>query len=281
MPFAPENLGVSETGLPLLSELIHQQTGLFYDNGRGELLSDRLAPLVLARGFRSYLDLYYLLKFDAQSADTAWRDVMDALSVQETYFWRESDQLKALTCHVLPELVRAQPGRPVRIWSIPCASGEEPLSIAMALEEAGWFDRARIEIHASDGSPAAIDKARSGLYRERAFRALPAHLRDKYFESRGTVSAPIDSLRSRIASWSVVNLMAPNEMLAYAGCQIVFCRNAFIYFSRDSVRKVVETLESMITVPGYLFVGASESLSRLSDRFVLEEVDRAFVYTKR
>ena len=202
MPFSPENLGVSEAGLPLLRELIHQRTGLFYENGRGELLSDRLAPLVVARGFRSFLDFYYLLKFDDRSADTAWRDVMDALSVQETYFWREADQLQALTCHVLPELLRATPGATVRIWSIPCATGEEPLTIAMALEEAGWFDRARIEIHASDGSPAAIAKAHAGLYRERSFRSLPWHLRDKYFEPRGTQWAPTASLQRRITSWS-------------------------------------------------------------------------------
>jgi chemotaxis protein methyltransferase CheR len=281
MPFSPENLGISEAGLPLLRELIHQQTGLFYENGRSELLSDRLAPLVVARGFRSYLDFYYLLKFDQQSADTAWREVMDALSVQETYFWREADQLRALTCYVLPELVRARPGATVRIWSIPCATGEEPLSIAMALEEAGWFERARIEIHASDGSAAALAKARAGLYRERSFRSLPVFLRDKYFEPRGTQWSPIASLHRRITSWTLVNLMARDEMLANAGCQIVFCRNAFIYFSHDSMKQVLKTFEDAMPVPGFLFVGASESLSRLTDRFFLEDVDRAFVYTKR
>jgi chemotaxis protein methyltransferase CheR len=281
MPFSPENLGVSEAGLALLRELIHQQTGLYYENGRSELLSDRLAPLVLARGFRSYLDFYYLLKFDDQSSSTAWRELMDALSVQETYFWRETDQFRALTGQVLPELGRAVPGAPVRIWSIPCATGEEPLTIAMALEEAGWFDRARIEIHASDGSPAAIAKARAGLYRERSFRALPAHLRSKYFEPCGTMWTPTASLRQRITSWSVVNLMARDELLSHADSQIVFCRNAFIYFSPDSVRQVVKTFEDAMPVPGYLFVGASESLSRVSDRFTLEDIDRAFVYTKR
>jgi chemotaxis protein methyltransferase CheR len=280
MPFSPENLGVSEAGLPLLRELIHQQTGLFYENGRSELLSDRLAPLVVARGFRSYLDLYYLLKFDPVSADSAWRDVMDALSVQETYFWREVDQLQALTCHVLPELLRATPGATVRIWSIPCATGEEPLSIAMALEEAGWFDRARIEIHASDASPAAIAKARPDC-RERSFRSLPGFLRDKYFEPRGTQWTPTASLQRRITSWTMVNLMARDEMLTHASSQIVFCRNAFIYFSRDSVKQVVKTFEDAMPVPAYLFVGASESLSKLSDHFLLEDVDRAFVYTKR
>ena len=281
MPFSPENLGVSEAGLPLLRELIHQQMGLAYDNGRSELLVDRLAPLVLARGFRSYLDLYYLLKFDDHSAGTAWRDVMNALSVQETYFWRESDQLRALTCHVMPELLRAAPRMPVRIWSVPCATGEEPLSIAMALEEAGWFDRARIEIHASDGSTAALDKARAGVYRERSFRALPAHLRDKYFEPRGALWSPIAPLKQRITSWSEVNLMARDDVMAHAGSQIVFCRNAFIYFSQESVKQAVTTFEDVMPVPGYLFVGASESLSRVSDRFILEDFDRAFVYTKR
>ena len=280
MPFSPENLGVSETGLPLLRELIHQQTGLFYQNGRSELLCDRLAPLVLERGFRSYLDFYYLLKFDEQAA-SAWRDVMDALSVQETYFWRESDQLRALTCHVLPELQRIAPGETVHIWSIPCATGEEPLTIAMALEEAGWYGRARIEIHASDGSRRAIDKAREGLYRERSFRALPDHLREKYFEPRGPVWAPRNSLKSRITSWSVVNMMSRDEMLPHARSRIVFCRNAFIYFSPESVKTVVRTFEDAMPVPGYLFVGASESLSRLSDRFLLEDFDRAFVYVKR
>jgi chemotaxis protein methyltransferase CheR len=280
MPFSPEDLGVSESGLPLLRELIHQHTGLFYENGRSELLCDRLAPLVLARGFRSYLDFYYLLKFDTQ-ADQAWRDVMDALSVQETYFWRESDQLHALVCHVLPEVQKIAPGETVRIWSLPCATGEEPLTIAIALEEAGWFGRARIEILASDGSRRAIEKAQEGLYRERSFRALPAHLRDKYFEPRGTVWAPRASLRSRIRSWSVVNMMAPAEVLPHAGSRIIFCRNAFIYFSPESVKAVVRTFENAMPVPGYLFVGASESLSRVSDRFLLEDFDRAFVYVKR
>ena len=280
MPFSPEHLGVSESGLPLLRELIHQQTGLYYENGRSEILSDRLAPLVLSRGFRSFLDFYYLLKFDTE-ADQAWRDVMDALSVQETYFWRESDQLRALTCHVLPEVQKIAPGEVVRIWSIPCASGEEPLSIAMALEEAGWFGRARIEIHASDGSRRAIEKAQQGVYRERSFRVLPHNLREKYFEPSGAAWEPRASLRSRITSWSVVNMMSRPDMQMRAGSRIIFCRNAFIYFSPDSVKAVVTMFEESMPTPGYLFVGASESLTRVSDRFLLEDVDRAFVYVKR
>lgn len=281
MAFVPENLGVSEAGLPLLRDLIHDRTGLSYDNDRSELLSDRLAPLVVARGFRSFLEFYYLLKYDDRSTEGEWRDVMNALSVQETYFWREIDQMRALTCRVLPELVQSGAKRPIRIWSVPCATGEEPLTIAMALEEAGWFGRVPIEIHGSDASTAAIDKARAGRYRERSFRALPQHLREKYFVERDGQYSPVASLSARITSWSVVNLMDRPALTPHAASPVIFCRNAFIYFSQRNVKQVVAAFEEMMPTPGFLFVGASESLVAVSDRFVLEDLDRAFVYTKR
>lgn len=281
MAFVPEDLGISHTGLPLLRDLIHERMGLIYDNGRSDLLTDRLTPLIVARGFRSFLDFYYLLKYDERAGDQDWLDVMNALSVQETYFWREVDQLRALTCHVLPELARASSARPIRIWSVPCATGEEPLSIAIALEEAGWFHRAPIEIHASDASTAAIDKARAGRYRDRSFRALPEALRHKYFVERDGAMSPIPALRARISSWSVVNLMDRAAVQPYASSPIIFCRNAFIYFSPRSIKQVVSVLESAMPTPGFLFVGASESLVSVSDNFSLEDVERAFVYTKR
>jgi len=281
MAFEPDSLGLSDTGLPLLRDLIHEKTGLFYDNGRYASLGDRLAPLVVQRGFRTFLDFYYLLKYDERESEAEWRRVMDALSVQETYFWREIDQIQAFACAVLPAIVRENPDGLVRVWSAPCASGEEPLTIAMVLEEAGWFDRAAIVIHASDGSAAAIEKARTARYRERSFRALPPRLREKYFVERNGASEPVARLRSRVASWSVVNLAAPDEIAAYASSPVIFCRNAFIYFSQASVRTVVNAFAERMPVPGYLFIGASESLINVTDRFMLEDLERAFVYVKR
>jgi len=281
MPFIPENLGLTDAGLPLLRDLIHERTGLFYDNGRYDMLSDRVAPLVVERGFRSFLDFYYLLKYDEQQAAAEWRRVMDALSVQETYFWREIDQISALVCAVMPALAKAASERPIRIWSAPCATGEEPLTIAMALNEAGWFDRVPIAIHASDASAAAIAKARQASYRERSFRALPPHLRDKYFVQRDGAWQPIPELSNRIASWSIVNLVSADEIAPYASSPVIFCRNAFIYFSPTSVKQVVGELAARMPVPSYLFVGASESLLNVTDRFMLEDIERAFVYVKR
>ena len=118
--------------------------------------------------------------------------MMDALSVQETFFWREMDQVRALVDVIVPQYFSTAAAQPLRIWSAACATGEEPLSIAMALNEAGWFDRAAIEIYASDASAAAIEKARRGVYRERSFRSLPPRLREKYFteEQGGSRIAP-------------------------------------------------------------------------------------------
>jgi chemotaxis protein methyltransferase CheR len=281
MRFAPENLGLADTGLPLLRDLVHERTGLFYENGRYETLSERLAPLVIERGFQSFLDFYYLLKYDEREAPAEWQRVADALSVQETYFWREIDQIRGMACRLLPGIVRAAPYEPVRIWSAPCATGEEPLTIAMVLEELGWFARAAIEIHASDVSPTAIVKAQAARYRERSFRALPPSLREKYFVEADGASRPDPALHRRVRSWSVVNLMKPAEVEPYASSPLIFCRNAFIYFSPKAVKQVVDMLADHMPTPGYLFVGASESLLSVTDRFMLDDLDRAFVYTKR
>ena len=279
-PPGSDALGIPATGLPVLKDLIHERTGIFFDADRAELLAERMAPLVIARGFRSFLDLYYLLKYDEAAAAGAWHQVMDALSVPETYFWREMDQIRAVVCRVVPELVR-RGARSLRIWSAPCATGEEPLTIAMALDEAGWFDRVAIEIHGSDASPAAIAKARAGRYRARAMRTLPPPLLERYFTEDGGAYSPRPGLAARITSWSVVNLMVPEDVAPLARSPIVFCRNAFIYFSPQAVKKVVEQFGALMPAPGYLCVGASESLLNVTSTFALEEIDRAFVYVKR
>jgi len=274
-----DTLGIPDTGFPVLRDLVHERTGLFFDDARTDVLAERMAGLVLQRGFRSFLDLYYQLKYD-DAAQPAWRDVFDALAVPETYFWREIDQIRAVACRVVPELAKRGSG-PIRIWSVPCASGEEPLTIAMALNEAGWFDRADIQIHASDASPAAIARAREGQYRARSLRALPQALVEKYFVEDRASFAPVPELTDRIASWTVVNLMEPAETALLAHCPIIFCRNAFIYFSQAAVRRVVGHFASLMPVPGFLCVGASESLLNVTTDYALEEIDGAFVYVKR
>lgn len=270
---------VPERTLPLLRDLVNAQTGMFYDGERLDYLRDRLAPLAVERGFDSLLDYYYLLKYDG-AASGEWARAIDALSVQETYFWREIDQVRALTQKIMPALIAA--GRhSVRIWSVPCATGEEPLSIAMALEEAGWFARVPIEIHASDASESALKKAATGVYGRRAFRQLPDELRQKYFEGGSDNMWRVKpSLQARISGWSRVNVVQSNDVAPHVAADVIFCRNLFIYFNEATVRFVVDQFAEGMRTPGFLCVGAAESLLRLTTRFDLQDIGGAYVYVK-
>lgn len=278
MRFRAETLTLDETVFVLLRDAIHDQTGLFFDMEKRELLADKLSPLLIEMGFRSFLDYYYLLKYDA-NAEREWGRIIDTLSVQESYFWREMDQVNALVDTILPEYFATHRFERLRIWSAACAKGEEPISIAIALNEAGWFERARIDIHGTDASTSAIARARQATYGERSFRALPAHLRQKYFieTEKGSVIKP--EIHSRI-KWSNLNLHNERQVSALAGVPMVFCRNVFIYFSEGSIRKTARLLYDNMPSPAYLFIGVSESLLRVGTGFELKEIDGAFVYIK-
>ena len=277
---AHAGIRIPDRTLPLIRDLVHDRTGLHYDDGRLDVVADRLTPLAAARGFDSLLDYYYLLKYDEQ-ADEEWVRAIDALSVRETYFWREFDQVRALTDLIMPRLVRLH-HRAIRIWSIPCASGEEPLSIAMALTESGWFGRAPIELHAADASGAALARARQGRFGLRAFRQLPAELRERYFDHDAHAGEWVarQALYDRVSSWVRINVMQPGDLRALQGADVVFCRNLFIYFREASVRQVVSDLAGLMSSPGFLCVGAAESLLRLGTPFELQDIGGAYVYVK-
>src|SRR5690606_13804538 len=135
-------------------------------------------------------------------------------------FWREIDQLRAIVDRLVPTLVSALRGEPLRIWSVPCASGEEPLTIAMLLSEAGWFERIPIELRGSDASPQAVAKARQGLYTQRAFRNLPANMWARYFTPVAGGWQVVPSLHRRV-SFDVVNLMADDDVYCRADVQVL------------------------------------------------------------
>jgi chemotaxis protein methyltransferase CheR len=275
MQYRVDSLGLSGSVTQVLRDLIHQRLGLFYDTSQFDQMADRLAPLVVARGLSSFMDYYYFLKYSEERDE--WTKVMDALAVHETYFWREIDQLRAVVDVVVPDLARRASS--LKIWSVPCSTGEEPLTLAMLLTEAGWFDRLPIEIRASDASPEAVAAARAGQYGQRSFRSLPVGMRDKYFVSRGNMWSVVPELHRRV-SYDVVNLVVEDEVQRHASAPIVVCRNVFIYFSEESIRRVLGVFERAMPAPGYLCVGASESLLRRTVAFELQDVGGAFMYVK-
>ena len=260
----------------MLRDLIHERTGIFFEDDRLDILMEKIEPLAITRGCYSMLDYYYLLKHEENGVED-WNGVMEALSVQETYFWREMGQIRALVDVVVPEWFR-KTSAPLRIWSAASATGEEPYTILLALLEAGW-GRHPIEIFGSDGSHSAIEKSRAAVYREKAFRSLPPGLREKYFIPLGQEWKLRPELASRVA-FQRTNLLATEEFSSLARAPVIFCRNVFIYFSQHAIRQTVAAFATRMPSGGYLFVGAAESLLRLTADFELQEVGGAFVYVK-
>jgi chemotaxis protein methyltransferase CheR len=256
---------------------------LYFDDAKTDMLLEKLSPQAVERGFDSLLDYYYLLKYDPAAPDE-WQNVFDALTVQESYFWREMDQIRALVDRIVPEYFKTHPNHTLNIWSAACAAGEEPLTIAMALHEAGWFDRASINIYASDASPRAVEAAQNGVYRERSFRNLPPELREKHFVCADAGVAGFSRASSELHSrvrWRMANLMSEMDVaLAATASAVIFCRNVFIYFSESAVRKTVQVFAERMPSPGYLFVGTAESLLKVTSDFEIREIGDAFVYVR-
>jgi chemotaxis protein methyltransferase CheR len=270
----PKRLRVPE-GVPrLLRDLIHERTGLFFEDTRMDFLIDKLEPAAQDGGFGSFLDYYYALK-DNDSGE--WERAWEALSVQETYFWREMSQVEALVKRIVPDWFRKNP-LPFRIWSAACATGEEPYTIAMALAEAG-LDGQPIEITGSDASLEALEKAKRAVYREKSFRTLPPELRQKYFEPVPGGWQLGMEIRRRVV-FKRANLFEQGDIAPLARVQAIFCRNVFIYFSRHAIRQTVAMMAAKMPPGGFLFVGASESLLRITTDFELREFADALAYVR-
>jgi len=262
----------------LLRDLIVERTGVLFDESKRGLLADKLSELVTAHGLTSFLDYYYLLRYDASPSD--WEALMNRLAVPETFFWRQFDQMSALARVIAPAFFAANPRRPLRIWSAACCTGEEPLSIAMALDQVGLLEGNAVEIDATDGSPAMIERARAGIYAGRSFRQLSDDVRAKYFEPVGGDRWRPDPRLLRHIRWNVANLARPDETERYATADVIFCRNVFIYFADEAIRSVLRVFSKNMPPDGYVFLGASESLTRLGVDLELVEIGGAFAYVK-
>ncbi|MEO5804078.1 MAG: protein-glutamate O-methyltransferase CheR [Verrucomicrobiota bacterium] len=271
------HFAVPQGSASLLRDLIHEKAGIFYDEANYYLMIDKLEPLVMAKKFVSLIDYYFFLK-DRPHYSEDWRRVMDALSVQETYFWREMDQIRAVVNILVPAWF-SRSNDLLRIWVAACATGEEAFTIVMALDEAG-FGHHPIQIVASDASEAALQKARSGIYRERSFRATPPEIRAKFFKPSREHWLLNPELLSRVR-FERVNLVVRAETSELACSPIIFCRNVFIYFSQEVIARTVRSFAERMPPGAHLCVAASESLLKLTGDFDLQEIGNAFIYVRK
>ena len=207
---------------------------------------------------------------------------VNAFTVNETYFYREDYQLKCLTNDLIRErLSNKHVGDALRIWSAACSTGEEPYSIAMWLLE-NWpgVDEYFVEIVGSDIDTSVLELARAGTFGKRALMRLPPEVIDKYFDALPTEQWQIDSLLRDSVSFTSVNLVEPDQTRGHGQFDVIFCRNVLIYFDDASRRVAAENLYENLLPGGFICLGHTESMSRISPLFEVRRFADAIVYQR-
>jgi chemotaxis protein methyltransferase CheR len=263
----------------LLRDQIYKRAGIWFNDTSKYLLQKRLSPRARELNFDSFQKYFYFLQYDPR-ADAEFDQIFDLVTTNETYFFREPAQLTAFVEEIVPDLLSRKTVKKIRIWSAGCSSGEEPYSIAILLQDAGWYEHASFEIFASDINQQVLAKARKGTYRENAFRATAPHLRERYFTRNDESTWRItDEIRNRV-SFGRLNLYDEARVSLLGHLDIVFCRNVIIYFDDASKRVVVSNFYNRLIDTGYLLLGHSESLISLSTQFKLRHLKHDMVYQK-
>jgi chemotaxis protein methyltransferase CheR len=256
-------LDISDLEFTTLRDLVRERFGIWYDDQKRFLLLSRLSTRVAKRGFETFGAYVRFLKDDPRREEE-WTDLASVLSNNETYFFRERAQLKALAAGILDEFIKRSPR--VRLWSAACSSGEEAFSLAMTLIETGKIPDAMLSIRATDISPRVLELAEKGYYRALSFRATEPPMLHRWFRAQGDGFA-IDDRVKKLVSFGRLNLLDSARVAAEGPFDAIFCRNVLIYFDKPTQKRVVESFAKALRPGGYLFLGHAESLFHLTDLY--------------
>lgn len=265
----------------LIRDCIYSHCGLFFNEDARYLLEKRLAKRLCIHRLESFNEYYHLLRY-GRKRDQELSDIMDILTTNETYFFRESFQLKAFTDEIIPEvLARKQERgeRVLRIWSAGCSSGEEPYTIAMLLLNMGVFDGWRLEIVGTDISHRVLQMARKGVYSASSFRVTDESYTREYFQEQEGRYRIADRVRE-LVTISHLNLFDENRIALLGKMDVIFCRNVIIYFDQAAKKRAVDAFYRSLRDGGYLLLGHSESLMNISTAFALRHLKNDMVYQK-
>ncbi|RLC08894.1 MAG: protein-glutamate O-methyltransferase CheR [Deltaproteobacteria bacterium] len=255
----------------LISRYIHRVSGILLDQTKAYLIESRLGRLVEEMGLSSYRALYEKVRFDGSK--TLERKIIDAITTNETLFFRDASPFQLLQHKILPDLIDRRSGKSsgllpisIRIWSAGCSTGQEVYSIAIVLKELlPDLRKFRIKLLGTDISDSAIAQASYGQYSKFEIeRGLPRDKLLKYFNANGNHWKVKDEIRA-MATFKKQNLM--ESFLGLGRFDIIFCRNVAIYFPLEDRKKLFEKIANSLEGDGYLIIGASESLTGICSRF--------------
>jgi chemotaxis protein methyltransferase CheR len=260
-------------------EFFYRKTGIQFEETKRYFVDKRLVERIGKTGSANFRDYFSRLRFEADG--TELQALINLMTVNETYFFREEYQFDCLVNSILPEIVARKKGAgPIRIWALPSSSGEEAYTIAMCLIERwrGIQDH-DVEIISSDIDTNILAQARAGLYSARSTMHVPEGYLRKYFKKTAGGFQIDDALRGAV-EFTRVNLQDPTDVKPYRNFDIIFCRNLLIYFDDVSRKQAAETFYDALQPGGFILLGHSESMSRISSLFRVRKFEDAIVYQR-
>lgn len=267
----------------VLTGFIYRKTGIRLESQKLYFLTTRVKKRMEAVDAESVLDYIRILRFgDPQG--TEFQNLVNLLTVNETYFFRDFPQLQAFAEQCLSEVIekkRKMGDRKLKIWSAPCSSGEEPYTLAIILhvmldDIQDW----KVEIVASDIDQNILNLARVATYDDRRVRDVPPEYLTQFFERQGTKRYKVKKVIRDMVKFEHVNLSDNVAIRNKAGFDFIFCRNLLIYFDDLSRKKLVDQFYIALNRGGYIFLGSSESIGRMSTAFRVKRKGGYFVYYK-
>jgi chemotaxis protein methyltransferase CheR len=279
-PFQEEFDPITEEELAKFCEFFYRKTGIMFSDNKRYFVERRLHERIGKTESRDFRNYFAALRL--QNSTEEMQHLINLMTVNETYFFREDYQFAALVSGMLPELARNKKnGDAIRIWSLPCSTGEEPYSIAIyILDRWSRADDFDVEILASDIDTRVLASAKAGIFGERSLQKLSPAERERYFARIGTDQFQIRQEIRESIDFSKLNVMDTLHMQRYHDVDVIFCRNLLIYFDDVSRRQAVEAMYESLAPGGFICLGHSESMSRMSSLFQPRKFSETIVYQK-
>jgi chemotaxis protein methyltransferase CheR len=279
-----DSIPLSTKDFGLFQELLIETCGIQFEEDRSQSLQDALLERLQHRGYDSYQEYYNLLKFHPEGR-LEIRELLDLITIGETYFFRNRAQFNVLMKFVLPEIIQRKEhaqDRCMRIWSAGCSRGDEPYSIAIAIMEVlPSLNEWRISILGTDINRNGLACAKEAIYGEKDIVHLPKEYLDKYFKVQGSTYLLHPDVR-KLVQLEYHNLVKdPFIDERMQNIDLIFCRNVTIYFNGKTTQQVIENFYNCLTEEGYLFLGHTETLWQIPNKFERVEFPQTFIYRKR
>lgn len=272
---------LSKENFMKIGEFIYRKSGIYLEEDKHyEKIAKYIDKRSVELGVDSFRKYFFKLRFEDKDG-SEFQELMNAVTVNETYFFREKDQFEVLVNNILPELHKSLPAsKTLRILSSPCSTGEEPYSMILhILEEGNIVEQRDIEVVGIDIDSTVISKAEAGKYSERSIHAIPKPILKKWFVKKPLSYELCDDLKGSV-DFQVANIFDKAQMRKLGKFDVIFSRNMLIYFDDASRKEVAMTFYDMLNPGGYVLLGHAEYMSRIVSVFNAKKIDNTLIYKK-